>query len=361
MSQYPTHGRESAVRVVTIGNSRKPAGTGRTQTGTTIASASTTDASPDNALVTNEQIKLDVEQLRKNHGGCARLWEGKHKLGLKDKMGPWLRCDTCDVLAHKGDTRESLRGRVCDDCYEIWMFLAKKAWETQNEGDPIPPVEPLDEADYTIANNIFSAITADAFNTWTEDEDFVHDLVLHELAKHSPFTEKSIDYLLFRVTGTDEETVPNLRLWREEMVELYDFELEQAWNYYDPDGGMELGLKCLQTRPASRAVPKELNPGPTIPSYKVLFETKTGHGTGKCMFCNGNAKLAIDRLVTQERRAYCKRHYVRCGEANCKSDANHTRFDGIRVCHQHARGKKECYPDTFVKEQGYVLGAGIGE
>jgi hypothetical protein len=311
----------------------------------------------DRTTVTDEEIREKVTALRANLGGSSKLWVEKSKHPLAVTLGPWRACDVCHTTVHNDDLRPSIRGHVCKDCYEVWMELARAAWNIdEDEDDDVIVPNQLDAHDFAEANTLFHALAIDAFNTWAEDEDFVHNMALHEMAKNTGFSENAIDYLLFRVTNSEEKRVPKLRVWREILTELYDFEYAQNWEFYQA-GGETLGIPYLLMRPAVQAKPeqKALNAGPSVPTYKILFD-RTSCSDSKCMFCRGQARRTIERVATTECLQYCNKHFDKCNTKGCGKKCNHTRADGIRVCHEHARGAKDCTADTAAMAAGYKVG-----
>lgn len=300
---------------------------------------------------TNEEIKARVLAIREGGEGVSKLWVNKFKYPLRTKLGPWMLCEVCEATVNKADLRESLRGRICTDCHTVWMKLAAK-----KRNDAAKEAPPPEDKPWAIVNGVrdWSERTVDQFNTWAEDEEFVHNMALHEVSKHTGFSENALEYLLFRTTETQEAEVDGLAGWKSLITEVYDFEYTQAWQYYDNDGGEWNGMDILEP-----PKPKEqlaLPPAP-VTTYKILFEQNMIGSKGKCHLCRKKCTHTVEREPTVEKLAFCAKHFNICSFKGCGKQANHTLGIGTRVCHNHARGRKECYSDTFLKGAGYLVGS----
>lgn len=341
-NNYPTYGRKDG-----------------TTSGSTH-SASDTPTSPTSAqevLVTNDEIKQHTLALRAGLGGKSKLWTEKGKYGIAIGIGPWNGlCDVCETRVHHSDLRDSLKGRICVDCYETWMDLAvKRRNEVAKQAKPWAITSEYDEV-----NALFSLRQRHLLGNWAEDEAFVHQQALTELAKKTGMSEEAIDYLLFRSTSYHDTAIKNLPEWRTSMLAFYDEEYEAMWEFYNADAADGI-IEILTTPDAAQsaavfaASEQKALPPATVQTYKVLF-SQHGINDGKCRTCRRKTKQVIERAETSELLAYCNQHFTKCGVNKCKNPANHTRHDGIRVCHDHARGMRECYADTFLKGAGYLVG-----
>ncbi len=334
----------------------------------------TSNASPAGAgalahLVTNSEIKSSVMSLRGGSGGKAKLWENKGRYSMAVQLGPWHLCSICETRVNNADLRSSLKGEICTDCYEAWMAIsvAKRNSRAKSSGDKPWAIALKDDAEaisseFDEVNALFSLRQRARMNAWSEDEAFIHSMALGNLAKNTGLTEESIDYMLFRSTSYHDNEVPKLPTWRMEMLDLYDAEYEALWQWYNADAADDV-ITILSTSDAeaSAAVlvtpqtPQKALPAASVPTYKIHF-AQHNKADGKCRHCRSKVKCVVARDETSERLEYCNRHFTKCSTNKCKNPANHTRHDGLRVCHEHARGMKECWADTFLKGAGYLVG-----
>ena len=74
-----------------------------------------------------------------------------------------------------------------------------------------------------------------------------------------------------------------------------------------------------------------------------------------CLFCKKKPKFHI--LDGGTIFNYCNKHFNKCSVRGCNKDANHTRADSMRVCHDHARGIQGCHTDKVLREKGCTVEA----
>jgi hypothetical protein len=145
----------------------------------------------------------------------------------------------------------------------------------------------------------------------------------------------------------------------EKLLEEYDTEYSSLWEEVDPlgTGAFNAVIK------AAKAAEKATSPGTSTTTHtstalRHFFNGNATKRNDKCLFCRSRPKM---RIVMADRAEadfnYCNKHHNTCSLKGCNSEANHTRKDGLRVCHTHARGWKECYADSVLDGMGYSLEA----
>jgi hypothetical protein len=319
-------------------------------TPTTTRKTSTGNGSESSRLsVLTKDIRDTVESMRDRDTHSSRLWDGRHRMEFAVQLGPWQQCDVCKERVHHEDLRDSLKGVICDDCYGAWMTLSAAARGVVGENNTI-----LKESDFEDVNKTFDKDQIEAFNTWADDEDFVHAMCLRELSIRTGFSEEALEFLLFRLTTTDEGLVEGLREWRQDLIMMYDDEYEENWQLYDADGD-KVGMQMLGPEEVVEVEPPKaqlaLMPAPTT-EVKVRF-TPTQAAPKKCGCCRRKVKTVVERVDTHEYIGFCNKHFTQCACRGCHQNPNHTSVDGERLCHEHARGR-DAYADSLLLKEGFT-------
>lgn len=308
----------------------------------------TTTTEQPSTLITVEQVRNRVREMRTRDLGRATTWEQRSYAQPGRK---WEHCNVCRQMVAAEDHDQTIgRGRMCVDCAEMYTLIQK-----EREAVVIDQPE-KHKADEGIVELVRQAIPNDMrvkLNNWGDDELSIHAQVMGFLAEGSGLDVAVLDYLMFRANIKDVEDVDNVHLVTlvEKLWDEYDTEYESLWDEIDA-GGSGSFKKII--KPA----PKAIGPGASGGSASIQhFSNKDAvKRVNNCLFCRKKPNV---RLIMADRAAfdfnYCNRHHDKCNMKNCNGDANHTLRSGKRVCHTHARGQKCCYPDSWLEDAGYAM------
>jgi len=305
-------------------------------------------------LVTANEVKDRVHEMRKDKVGRAQTWDERKpgQAGIK-----WMTCNVCNNMIHEDDFQQTLnRGRMCVDCAETYNLLYEERATTKD----VKP-EFLDEDGLMeVLKKVMPTDLRTRLNGWGDDEAQVHTQVMEFLADGTGLDIPVLEHLMFRGNMKDiDEQAPEVSELVQKLWDEYDSEYTSLWEEVDPSG-VDAFMKVLKkpkTKGRGRSSVKGVTHNTTRPSAVTHFTNgnavKRNH---KCLFCRARPKM---RLVMADREAadfnYCNKHHSKCAMAGCQNEANHTRKDGIRLCHGCARGMKECYADAWLDAQGYSL------
>ena len=308
-------------------------------------------------VVSADEVRKRVHELRKDKVGRAQTWDERRgsSVGIK-----WLTCTVCNNMIHEDDFTDTLnRGKMCVDCAETYNLLYEermtaKADESLNFVDEDGLMEILQKAVPTEKRI--------KLNKWGDDEAQVHTQVMEFLAEGTGLDIPVLEYIMFRGNLKEmEDGPPELVLLVEKLWDEYDAEYGSLWDEVDPAG---TGAFMKVVKEAPKAIGRgRSTKGVTRSTTRRSADTHFSNGNAtkrnhKCLFCRARPKV---RLVMANRDMadfnYCNKHHTRCAVAGCQEEANHTRKDGIRLCHACARGMKECYADAWLNAQGYSLEA----
>jgi hypothetical protein len=301
-------------------------------------------------VVTLEQIRARVREKRLLGQGRAKTWGNV----LIPKVGrKWHHCSICRLLVEEGSFRDTINhGRICVDCADAYIELYRKAAEEQEQKaqdtlEGLAKEFDLDNEIVPLVQKTFSKESIDRLCSWATEEDQIHAQVMQFLADGTGINSAALEYLMFRANIGEIEAINSKvaalidKLWDE-----YDLEYQSLWEEVDPKGPVAVKDIIQEDKPKK------------MPAYNHFVNNGASKRLNLCLFCN---KKPAMRLVMADRKAfdfnYCHRHHSRCSIKGCLAKANHTRRDGLRVCHRHARGMKECYADTWLEQNGYSLEA----
>lgn len=321
----------------------------------------------DTVLITALDVGRAVRQKRANGYGKATVVRAVN--GSRPIMTTY--CHVCGDYVDDNDMQMTLkRGRMCSDCSEMYNLMYKD--EAEQKALPLPKEEPKDESleavltkeptpkeskptDTAIGGeSIHSILSTDQYNTlelWAEEEDSIHKDCLTVVSDIFNCSEELADWLMFRMVVT-ETTDPRIVTLIESMWNQYDDVYVEGWEHFEP-GGIMAYRKWLHKgqTPLMEETKQEVVEGEVItPLFRNASATKRPE---KCLFCNKKHRYTVTGEGVDLK--YCTNHFERCSRKGCIAPANHTQKDGIRVCHTHARGLKECYADTTIQQRGYEM------
>lgn len=352
---------------------------GRETNGTSCSTAGDTSRDSDDPgeverwRVSNEDIRNNVYAQRRQDTAVAKVMSMRHKYDAEYQDGPWVGCGCCNERVHTDNIVVCSRGNWCVDCHQTWLHLAALL-PARNQEDETDPYLNLDASDFSEINKCFTKGQMLELDIWASDENFIHHETLKVLEDFTGLDADSIDWLLFRMSDVQQKLTknPEVEGWRAEMVEKYDYIYVHLWDSYDGDEGMDGGVKALTTRKqAQLALPAPPSATPSNPhsshplardwargKEKVLqrrfAQVGDSHGQN-CRFCRKKHTARIERGFTEELVQYCSKHFAKCSVRGCRGDANHTRQDGKRVCHTHARSTEGVFADSLLREEGYEV------
>lgn len=306
------------------------------------------------SYVDNSAIKERVLRDAKHGGGTAILFSEKGMLSKRRASGPWKFCPVCDRNVHEESIKPSIKGRICFDCYDVWMEMAASNRAATSSLQYTQRDTPkLAKADFDTLNTALDTNLRYRLNEWAKDEAFIQDGVLHELSRFTGLDKETLEYLLFRMTREEIESIPGYSDWQGELLDLYDFEYEQLWSMTYP-GRQERGIAILReaaTEAVNECELKALPKGEDAP-FPVRFPINVE--SDDCTVCGALSTWHIVRGT--ETVNYCRRHFDECHEEECDCEAVTTTDAGTRLCHFHSRGVK-AVADPVLRKEGFHVGA----
>jgi len=303
-------------------------------------------------LITADEVRGRVRAMRDAKSGRAVSWDQKAKAAAGTK---WFHCNVCRDMIHEDSFENTLtRGKMCEDCSDTYTVIYQER-KLIPEGDPIPPDESEFDGLMEILNKVLPGDMRTKLNKWGEDESQVHTQVMEFLADGTGMDITVLEYIMDRVSLKNiEDNNPELLPLIEKLWEEYETEYESLWGELDPSG---IGAfnKVMKSGKAQ-------SPGTSThrgtPRTQHFSNGNAVKRVNNCLFCRKKPKI---RLIMADRAEfdfnYCNKHHTTCSVNGCSGDANHTRKDGMRVCHTHARSTKEVYADRWLELNGYSLEA----
>jgi len=298
--------------------------------------------------VITEEVRTRVSKMRREGGGKATDWEHK---GTTRPGRKWLMCGICRHMVLEDDFLQTLgRGRMCCDCAETFNLIDAEKARNDKSFQPadVGLLEALKEA---MPGNLRTRI-----NEWGKNEEQVHSALMEFLSEGTGIDISVLEFLMFRCPQVGiKDMSQNLMFLIEKLWEEYDSEYDSLWEEIDP-----VGTDAFSNVLKKVDGPKEVNLGRSGQEKEgwVFSNANAIKRINNCLFCRKRPKT---RLIMADRTQYdfnyCGKHHEKCGVKDCNGNANHTRKDGIRVCHSHARSMKECYADTLLAQMGYSLEA----
>lgn len=333
-----------------------------------------------NSYVDVKDIKAATEALRRKNKGEALIWATRfdESVPYEMKVGPWVHCTMCSVQVHKDNTLETARGRICCDCRDMWRELTRikvkdRLPENHEEGEACEVVQhphthldgyaTIMQNDYAELNRLFPPSVCQEFNSWSTDEDWIHKEVLRDMANQQGFDEEALDFLLFRVEDDEIDAFgDDLLAWKDIALAIYEDLYIQAWtdqtivaerNAWGKLDDAKERLELIRRKPKTQL---QLLPGEKFTKPNIVLNPPKPKRTHSCVFCKSKAKVFLRNTDMAQEVAYCSKHFDYCSAQGCNKAPNFTRLDGIRVCHEHARGTSG-YTDTHLEERGFTVGA----
>lgn len=302
-------------------------------------------------LITADEVRTRVRAMRLKELGRARTWtqKGRCEPGTK-----WFHCNVCRDMVHEDSFETTLtRGKMCEDCADTYTVIYQER-NLKDEGDPLPPDEREFDGLMEIMHKTFPGDMRDKLNKWGEDEAQVHTQVMEFLSDGLGIDIPVLEYMMDRVSlKTIEEDHPELLPLIEKLWEEYETEYESLWGELDPSGIGAFSKVLKSGKSPSPGISTQRTGTQRIPHFSNGNAIKR---VNNCLFCRKKPKV---RLIMADRAEfdfnYCNQHHTKCSTKGCNEHANHTRKDGMRVCHVHARSTKECYADRWLDLNGYSL------
>lgn len=314
-----------------------------------------------NSYVETKDIMAATEALRRKREGKALLFPERFgkDVSFEHKLGPWLHCVMCGVMVHEKDISQSARGKICCDCRDMWTELTRSKVK-----DRLPTTtttyKEIRQNDYSELNRLFPPSVCADFNLWSTDEDWIHREVLRDMANKQGFDEEALDFLLFRADDDELDAWGDTALvWKDIALAIYEDLYLEAWTDQKMIADANKWIKArdkerLELLP-HKSPQLQLVSGDTYTKPISLTPPKPKR-THSCVFCKSKAKVFLRHAETKQEVAYCRKHFDHCNTEGCVKEPNFTRHDGIRVCHDHARGTSG-YTDTHLEERGFIVGA----
>ena len=304
-----------------------------------------------NSLVTAAEVRAAVVAARKRGDALAVTRVLTGVTGTR-----WEYCNICMDMVRPQDMVQTLqRGRMCIDCSAWWNRLYEMKATVSGVADEEEDDDTVDEFGVPVfvkTLNYIQAHRINELNRWSEDEDHVHMSVMDTIAEATGIQSEALNFMLFRMDVKTVKDNPKFSDLMTLLWDMYDKLYDGHWRKHDANYSADykriLGRQVYAMPPADEG-DRQKHP---------LIVNKAQHTrAGKCLFCARTKTKRILPPASEVDFGYCNRHWNTCSYRGCNNKANHTRREGIRVCHSHARGNSGCHSDTTLTKKGYKMEA----
>lgn len=217
------------------------------------------------------------------------------------------------------------------------------------------------------------------FGVWAQDDEFVHQQVLSDIAQETGIPTEALDYIIFRLSGPDVIKVTDMWKVKDQLRKRYDEERKSYWNDLDKEGD-EQGIRILNRTPIHDimgggdqfhqerlALEAGTTRHPLVPTPQsgreplqiVRFSNKSDEK--HCACCKSKAKTLIVRTSTKEYLGYCKTHWTKCHTAGCGKKPVFATAGGNLYCHSCSRNKSPGLSLTLLAQEGYAVGIELSD
>lgn len=294
----------------------------------------------------------DVGRLVRGQRNLGRGKATTYKTNNAHYGSSWKTCTICTTLVANRDLIDTLnRGKMCVDCADMYNTLYRdRMAEAEEKKDDTDDTD--DTPDEFPTEEYMTPVEINRLNLWAEDEDVIHKLVLESMGQKTGLSAEALDFILNRMPLEKVKTNTKIHKMLEKLWPMYDEMVADQWAEMDDGGSTGIDYYKFILKIQEPQKPKEQK---ALPAGKGILKNANAEKRIKvCLFCRSKRRFAISR-DGEAPFHYCNKHYTECSVKGCNTVANHTRTEGVRVCHTHARGHKNCHSDTFLTENGYTL------